>query len=323
MNSTARIPSQEAVAQFVARLLQEGRLPLDQSPLSGDAAASLGLEKADGFLALPRGWDPLAADAIRAGLAARASAWLTALEVRPTIGSTNAELVMRAQQGSITGQVCMAEVQLAGRGRRGRSWFSPLGGNLALTLGFDARRPPAELGGFSLVVGLAVLDALETFGVVGLGLKWPNDVLLNGAKLGGILIELVQRGPAHSVIVGVGLNVRLPESVRGQLDQAVTDLASTGLRLPSRSLLAARLISSIVEFEQGFVDAGFGAFAPIFDARHAYQGADVVVLQGDHSFEGRVAGVALDGGLRISCGAGERVVHGGEVSLRRRGPTRE
>lgn len=310
------MPAPEAVARFVARLLREGRVARDESPLTSEDAAALGLESMDGFLALPAAWDPLDAQAIRALLGEQARGWLTRLDVQPAVGSTNAILVQRAQEGSIAGQVCMAELQFAGRGRRGRAWFSPLGGNLALSLGFDARRAPVELGGFSLVVGLAVVDALEAAGFSGLTLKWPNDILLGGEKLGGILIELVQRAAAHSVVVGVGLNVRLPATVRGRLDQAVTDLASAGRDLPPRSLLAARLISSIVEFEHGFTETGFAPFAPVFDARHAYQGTEVVLLQGEHRIEGRVCGVALDGGLRISSPAGEHVVHGGEVSLR-------
>jgi BirA family biotin operon repressor/biotin-[acetyl-CoA-carboxylase] ligase len=310
------MPAPDAVARFVARLLRDGHIAQDESPLTSEDAAALGLESTDGLLALPAAWDPLDAHAIRTMLGEQARGWLTRMDVQPAVGSTNAILSERARQGSIAGQVCMAELQFAGRGRRGRAWFSPLGGNLALSVGFDAGRTPAELGGFSLVVGLAAIDALEAAGFLGLTLKWPNDILLGGAKLGGILIELVQRGAARSVVVGVGLNVRLPDTVRERLDQAVTDLASAGCDLPSRSLLAARLISSIVEFERGFAETGFAPFAPVFDARHAYQGADVVLLQGEHRVEGRVCGVALDGGLRISSPAGERVVHGGEVSLR-------
>src|SRR5690606_6260917 len=123
---------------------------------------------------------------------------------------------------SVDGHVCLAELQIAGRGRRGRDWFSPFGANLALTIGKRIDRPAAALGGASLVVGLAVLDALEQLGVPELALKWPNDVLLRGAKLGGILIELSAR-PQTELVVGIGLNVALPPRIRAELPQEVTD----------------------------------------------------------------------------------------------------
>jgi BirA family biotin operon repressor/biotin-[acetyl-CoA-carboxylase] ligase len=183
-------------------------------------------------------------------------------------------------------------------------------------MGFAASRPPAELGGFSLVVGLAVIDALEGCGIEGLQLKWPNDVLMGGAKLGGILIELVQTPAGGELIVGVGINVRLPETARQSLDQPVADLASAHVALPRRSVLAARLVSSIVDFDLGFAEGGFAPFVSIFDARHAYHDAEVALIQGGRISAARVLGVAADGGLRIREESGERVVHGGEVSLR-------
>jgi BirA family transcriptional regulator, biotin operon repressor / biotin---[acetyl-CoA-carboxylase] ligase len=308
--------TRDPVAAFVTGLLRHGRAPLAECPLPSEAAHLLGLVEVDGDLVLPPGWDPLEAPAIRAALGAAARRWIRRLDVYPVIGSTNVELAERATRESIAGQLCMAEVQLAGRGRRGRSWLSPLGGNLAVSLGFVASRPPAELGGFSLVVGLAVIDALEGCGIEGLQLKWPNDILMGGAKLGGILIELVQTPAGGGLIVGVGINVRLPESARQSLDQPVADLASAHVALPRRSVLAARLVSSIVDFEVGFAEGGFAPFVPIFDARHAYHDAEVALIQGARVSAARVLGVAADGGLRILDESGERVVHGGEVSLR-------
>ena len=313
------LQAQETAARFVTELLERGCAQVARCPFPLETVGSLGLRREGDWLVPPSDWDPLDARAIRDALGSLARAWLRGLEVWPAIGSTNAELVRRAHETSIDGHVCMAELQTVGRGRRGRGWFSPLGGSLALSLGFAAPRLPAELGGLSLVVGLAVVDALESAGVVGLALKWPNDILLQGAKLGGILIELSEVRGTFSLVVGVGLNVRLPEDVRRQLDQEVADLASAGAVLPSRSALASRLISSIVEFETGFAATGFEPFAAVFDRRHAYQDAAVSILQGDQCAEGRVLGVMPDGGLRIRTGEGERIVHGGEVSLRQGG----
>lgn len=308
-----------ALTDFLRVLISSGRARAADFPLGMEAADALGLRREGEALLLPRDWDPLDPTAIRAALGASAARWMTQLEIYPVIGSTNLELVERAQGGGIAGLACLAEVQIAGRGRRGRTWLSPLGGNLALSLGFEAVRPPAELGGLSLVVGLAVIDAIERCGVEGLALKWPNDILLDGAKLGGILIELVQTDRGAVVVIGVGINIQLPDPARRQLDQAVTDLAAAGNRLPGRSEIAARVISSIVDFEAGFSATGFGPFAAVFDRRHAFHDADITLLQGSQASAARVLGVAHDGGLRIHTASGATVVHGGEVSLRARG----
>lgn len=310
------VAAPSAVFRFFDVLLAHGCAPLDECPLPGAQLETLGLRVDGAQVVLPADWDPLVAADIRAGLGGAAAAWLTRLDVYPAIGSTNAELAQRARLEPIAGQVCLAEVQLAGRGRRGRSWQSPLGGNLALSLGFAPPRPVPELGALSLVVGLAVLDALEGCGVEGLALKWPNDVLLQGAKLGGILMELVSGPGAGAVVVGVGINLRLPAAARLGIEQAVADLASAVTVLPRRSHLAARLVDCIVTFARGFADSGFAPFVPAFDRRHAYQDAEVLVLQGERALQARVLGVAQDGGLRIVTGEGERTVHGGEVSLR-------
>jgi BirA family biotin operon repressor/biotin-[acetyl-CoA-carboxylase] ligase len=313
-------PAPEAIVAFVSRLLSGQSIDLAGCPIPLEFAVELGVERDQARLVLPAGWDPLREGSIRSALSGRAGAWLRRLEVWPAIGSTSAMLVERAEHESVGGHVCMAEVQFAGRGRRGRSWLSPLGGNLAITLGFEARRPAHELGGFSLVVGLGVLDALDSIGIPDLALKWPNDVLLAGAKLGGILIDLVQGPSGLALIVGVGLNVRLPAWVRAQLEQPVADLASVVSALPIRSELAARLISGIVDFEHQFTEEGFAPFARAFDSRHTYQDREVTILQGAGTLHGRVLGVAVDGGLRVLTSNGEQVVHGGEVSLRPQAP---
>jgi len=302
--------------RFIEALVSNGRVEAVHCPLPVEARAALGLREVAAWIELPTAWDPLSEPAIREALTAKAGAWLRSLQVWPVIGSTNTELVTRSHSESIEGHVCLAELQLQGRGRRGRVWLSPIGGNLALSLGFSTFRAPAELGGLSLVVGLAVIDALETLGVPGLSLKWPNDILLNGAKLGGILIELLQVEGGLALVIGLGINVRLPDGTRDRVGQEVADLASLQCRLPSRSILAARAISSIVEFQQAFERSGFGPFVSAFDQRHYYGDKDVQIVHGENTILGRVLGVALDGSLKIDAESGLREVHGGEVSLR-------
>ena len=313
----ARSAEQELLERrFIQALVSSGRVEAALCPLAVEERSALGLREGAEWIELPVGWDPLSEAEIRHGLTAKARAWLRSLEVWPVIGSTNTELVIRCHSESIEGLACLAELQLQGRGRRGRTWLSPIGGNLAVSLGFSSSRAPAELGGLSLVVGLAVIDALEFFGVPGLSLKWPNDILLDGVKLGGILIEIIQADSGLALVIGLGINVRVPGATRERVGHEIADLASLRLDLPSRSMLAARAISSLVEFQQAFEESGFGQFVSAFDDRHYYHGKDVQIVHANNTMSGRVLGVALDGSLRVDSESGLRAVHGGEVSLR-------
>ena len=316
MPGTGSPPDAAALAAAVAALTESRRVPLAGLEVDPD---SLGLASDGTHAWLPEGTTLLDGSAIGAALSSRARQWLTSLEVHRVVGSTSTLLAERHLRGSIDGHVCLAEVQLAGRGRRGRRWLSPLGGNLAVSLGFASRRPAAELGGLSLVVGLAVLDALESLGMSDLGLKWPNDLLLGDAKLAGILIELLQRGDAASFTVGIGVNVRLPDAARRAVDQAIADLGDTA-DPPDRSLLAAAVISSVVEFVAEFQSLGFEPFRDAFDARHRLHGQQATVsVPGAAAVSGRVAGVSPSGGLQLATGSGVREFHGGEISLRAAG----
>jgi BirA family transcriptional regulator, biotin operon repressor / biotin---[acetyl-CoA-carboxylase] ligase len=304
----------DSLVDFFTRLARDGGAPLAAWPPDEDLGAC-GLVVRDGRIVPMIPYDPLDAAQIRGAMSRAGREWLRELVVRPVIGSTNAELVARAQTGSIAGSVWLAEIQLQGRGRRGRTWFSPFAANLAVSIGLRVQRPASELGGASVVVGLAVLDALEQLGVSGLALKWPNDILLDGAKLGGILIEMIPAATGVQLVVGVGLNVSLPPGIRARLDQPVTDLASAGPP-PSRSRLAGKVVSAVVEFVEQFQQLGFAPFVPAFNARHWFQGRQVQIVQGDSATVGEVSGVSEHGGLLVRA-TGELIeFHGGEVSLR-------
>lgn len=297
----------------IRELARAGTLPLSEWP-DGEPLEDYGLSVRDGQVEPAGGHDPLQPARIRQHLSPQAGSWLRTLTVHPLIGSTNAELMARAAQESVAGHVCTAEVQVQGRGRRGRTWASPFGANLAVSMGLAVARPMAELGGASLVVGLAVLDALETIGTPGLALKWPNDVLRDGAKLAGILIEMA-RTPGTELVVGIGLNVTLTPALRARLPQAVADLADLPDR-PSRSDLLAGIVSSVVTFVAEFDRLGFEPFVEAFNDRHFYHGRDSRVLQGPDSVEGRVAGVSARGELILAGASGLQTFNGGEVSLR-------
>jgi BirA family biotin operon repressor/biotin-[acetyl-CoA-carboxylase] ligase len=254
-------------------------------------------------------------DSIRERLDERARAWLVELSALAHIGSTNTALMERAAAGPIAGNVLMAEVQTAGRGRRGRDWLSPFGRNLALSLGVCIDRSPSELGALSLVTGVALADALTTFGMKDVELKWPNDVLINRRKLCGILIELPRAVEPAEVVIGIGINVGALASVRPRVDQAIADVWE---QVPdaSRNALAALVISSILDYCRQFEQDGFNRIKPAYDALHQLQGDTVQLSTVNGKISGVIVGVSLEGSLMLDTESGVREFSGGEVSLR-------
>lgn len=268
----------------------------------------------------------LSAASVRDGLAPPTLAWLRDLEVRAHIDSTNTSLLARAEHGRIAGCVLAAEVQTAGRGRRGRNWLSPFGRNLAVSIGVAIARPVAEIGALSLVVGVAVRRALVEHGLTGVALKWPNDILLDGRKLAGILIELVRAAPPVEVVIGIGVNVGCASRVAERIDQSIADVAEQ-IDGPRRNALLAQILDHVVAACHGFDSAGFERFRDEWNDAHFYRGTEVVVTPADvggtgggrkpdASISGKVLDVGVDGALRIETPDGVRAFTGGEVTMR-------
>ncbi|MDE0349010.1 MAG: biotin--[acetyl-CoA-carboxylase] ligase [Gammaproteobacteria bacterium] len=287
--------------------------PADTALLRELAAAGVSTDGNRAYLA--DSVELLSAERIRAHLAPPATEWLRALELAAHIPSTNTELVRRGSSGSIDGTALLAEVQTAGRGRRGRSWRSPFARNLALSVGIRIDRGLVEVGAVSLVVGVAVADALAAVGVDGVALKWPNDVLLEGRKLSGILTELPRAVAPPELVVGIGINVGGAAIVAREVDQGVADVTE---RVPdvSRNRLAGEVIDSVFDRCRRFEREGFEPLRSAYDALHGFHGETVRVVAGTESVAGVVLGVAADGALRLRTASGERRFSGGEVSLR-------
>ena len=208
---------------------------------------------------------------------------LGSLDVHWQLDSTSSELLRQAAADPRDVLVCLAEVQTAGRGRRGRSWQMPLTGGVALSLlkRFDAGMAP--LAGLSLVAGIAVAQAIEDCGIPSVGLKWPNDIVVDARKLGGILVELGGDaiGPCHAVI-GIGLNVRIDAAAGASIGQPWTDLALlAGANVPTRNLVVARLLARLIDALDRFCIDGFAAFLDDFARRDALLDRHVRVLRGD------------------------------------------
>ena len=275
----------------------------------------LGLVVVGDRVRLPPDVELLDPSRIEQGLSDRAQGWVADLEVALAIDSTNVRMVELAQSESVAGHVLLAELQTAGRGRRGRRWFSPFARNLAVTLGVGLSSQPEVFGSISLVVGLAVADLLQGLGVRDVSLKWPNDVLIGGAKVCGILIELVKRADVYEGVIGIGINFEVAEVLRRTIEQPVTDLKEQGIEV-GRSQLAGDLISVIVRYVDEFDRRGFAPMRAAYEAIQAYRGQTCHVILGAERIEGIVLGVANDGQLCLRCAQGERLFNGGEVSLR-------
>lgn len=258
----------------------------------------------------------LDADEIRGHLGALAPRF--ALEVCANVDSTNTRLLERAARGADTGTVIGAEWQSAGRGRLGRAWHSTIGGGLVFSLLWRFGRGAGALSGLSLATGIAVARAIEALGARGIELKWPNDVLWNGHKLAGILIELQGDvlGPAAAVI-GVGVNVRLSALDRADINQPATDLGAACGAAPNRNVAFARMLTELYQTLRTFADEGFGALRAEWQRRHAYQDQRVtLVLPDGVTALGYARGVAEDGALLLETRAGIKRYHSGEITLR-------
>ncbi|MFA5941256.1 MAG: biotin--[acetyl-CoA-carboxylase] ligase [Sinimarinibacterium sp.] len=218
-------------------------------------------------------------------------------------------------------QALLAEVQSAGRGRRGRSWMSPFGAQLALSLAWSFDEIPPQLGALPLAAGVCCAQALRAHGLEAVGLKWPNDIQVGGRKLGGILLE--HRGEAGGrcrIVAGIGINLCVPALPEDQvlqpwinLDEA---LRAAGRPAVSRNALAIELLRALHGLFSAYGTTGFASWAGAWAALDVTRDRSVRVVQGDHSFEGRAGGVDADGALIVDAGGQRHLLHSGEVSVR-------
>ena len=231
------------------------------------------------------------------------------LELLMSTPSTNRLLMQRQSDIGIHGQVVFAEVQTAGRGRLGRQWQSPFAQQLALSVGWEFAGGVAALEGLSLVVGLAVADAVAALGVKGAGLKWPNDVLLDGKKLAGVLLELSgdATGPCQ-VVIGIGLNVHLD-------NRPWTSLRQAGYQV-QRNELAAALLDALAKRLKCFAEEGFASLQQDWIAHHVYQDQEVSLQGLREGQSGICRGVDVGGALLLEIAGEVKSFNGGEVSLR-------
>ena len=257
---------------------------------------------------------------IEAHLDERTGSLISRIDIHAMISSTNAYLSDIAQRLAVSGQVCLAEYQTAGKGRRGRSWVSPFGHNIYLSILWLYPDGPAAIAGLSLAMGVAVVRALRKLGVDEVGLKWPNDIYWRDRKLGGILIEVSGEsgGPCHAVI-GLGLNIYLPQSQAETIEQAWVDLRQIlgdGI-VAQRNRLVALLLNEMLPIMADFNPHALPDYVREWRGFDCMQGRAVAIFIGQQRFEGVVSGVDDQGLLLLEDGNGQvRPFASGEVSFR-------
>lgn len=237
------------------------------------------------------------------------------VDVIDACASTNAEVLARADAGAPSGTVVLTDRQTAGRGRRGRTWHSAPGDSLTFSLLWRFSPGSGAPIALSLVVGLAVAHALEGLGIAGVGLKWPNDILLGNRKLAGVLIEL-QPGDVKSAIVGIGLNLRLPSDLPDEVKSLAVSLDEAAALPPSRETVLAALLAALATIFETYDREGFRALRNAWEKRHVFQHCDVRILADDGERSGRCTGVADDGALLLDTADGCQRILVGDVSVR-------
>lgn len=272
---------------------------------------------------LARPIEPLDGVAIVAQLPADARHLLTRLLIEDQLVSSNGLLRERFQQGAGHGEICLAETQTAGRGRRGRHWVTPWGQSLILSAGWRFESGVIALEGLSLAVAVVIAQVLEVHGV-NPRLKWPNDVLIadnNGelGKLAGILVEVTgdAAGPCD-VVIGIGLNLFMSDDQREAIDQPVAVLADACPNV-KRNSLAAELMAGLLGMLSTFEKHGFQAWQAEWNSRHAFANQPIDIVQGKQRSQATAGDVDTSGNLWVSEQSGQsRRLSGGEISIRRR-----
>lgn len=267
---------------------------------------------------LTEGFELLDKARIRAQLSESSEARLQALDIFHDIDSTNDYL--KNSQSTLSGgrfSVCLAERQSAGRGRRGRRWISPYGTNLYLSLATQISEMTPGCGGLSLAVAVAVVEALQMCGVENPGLKWPNDIFYQGRKLAGILLDLSgESGGPYKVVVGVGINLRMPLSAARDIDQPWADLSQSGVSI-ERNQLAGVVVERLVRALDLFNEHGLHVFKQDWQRLDLVSGR-TVELHHEHEpvIRGVARGIDAGGALLIEHDGMTRSYHAGEVSIR-------
>ncbi|WP_168393585.1 bifunctional biotin--[acetyl-CoA-carboxylase] ligase/biotin operon repressor BirA [Erwinia amylovora] len=237
------------------------------------------------------------------------------LTVIPVIDSTN-QYLMDRMASLQSGDACVAEYQQAGRGRRGRQWFSPFGSNLYLSMYWHLEQGPAAAMGLSLVIGIVIAEALQQQGAPDIRVKWPNDIYLNDRKLAGILVELTGKtGDAAQIVIGAGINLAMRDPAQDEINQGWINLHEAGCNVDRNALSALivnKMRTALAQFEQD----GLTPLIQRWAALDNFINRPVKLLIGDREIVGIARGIDQQGGLMLEQDGVTKSWVGGEISLR-------
>lgn len=266
---------------------------------------------------LSRHIELLSRQRIEEALSSEAKLHLSELHIHQVIESTNSWLIEQAGKAAPSGLICLAEQQLAGKGRRGRNWVSPYGSNVYLSLLWRTSLSPSEIAGLSLAAGLGILRSLRGIDCPDVGMKWPNDVLCQGRKIAGLLLEISgeSAGPS-TVVIGVGINGHLGRHGLS-IDQPWTDLSSIpGMKPYSRNSLAASVIKELLNVVYCYEKSGLQSFREEWCHSDLFLGREVALHSASQKIVGTHSGIDEVGGLILDIGGKHKSFYAGEVSLR-------
>lgn len=314
MSSQLQI-EQTDVSQFCEHIFRKGEY-LPCTVAESELLQSYGFELKGSALVLPSGIERLNQDCIGRGLDECGEiSYLQRVQVNVCVGSTNQALLTESLADDISGRVVLAELQTSGRGRFGRNWISPVGRNLAISLGATLSRTPNNVGAISLVVGVAVANTIQELGIDVVKLKWPNDILLDGRKVGGILVDLVNATSPFKFIVGVGLNVGAGPVVGKVVDCPVADLLDYHAP-PIRNKLAVSITRNVYDSIRRFELDGFQSFLQRWRELDALQNNAVTISTPHETIRGIAHSVKHTGELCVELHDGRiHHVNAGDVSL--------
>lgn len=231
--------------------------------------------------------------------------------------STNKCLTDRFGLPDLHRNIVLAEHQHGGKGRRGRTWISPFARGLYLSLGWRFDMAPESLNALSLASGVALAQALSGLGMPGVSLKWPNDLVLDGKKLGGILLEARSETAAScDVVIGIGLNIRLDKEIKSGIDQPVADLADHYRELPSRNRLAGRIISGQISMLERVAAGRLGEYVVEWKNLDCLSGRQAELHMPGRVVRGHVKGVDDNGLLLLETCGSIRKFSSGELRVR-------
>ncbi|KQN51583.1 biotin--[acetyl-CoA-carboxylase] synthetase [Serratia sp. Leaf51] len=237
------------------------------------------------------------------------------VSVLPVIDSTNQYLLDRISELS-SGDACVAEYQQAGRGRRGRKWFSPFGSNLYLSMYWKLDQGPAAAMGLSLVIGIVMAEVLQRLGAEDVRVKWPNDLYLKDRKLAGILVELTGKtGDAAQLVIGAGINLKMREPVADTINQGWINLQEAGVNI-DRNELTATLLKELRAALLHFEKDGLAPFITRWRGLDNFLDRPVKLLIGDQEIHGIERGIDQQGALLLEQEGIIKPYIGGEISLR-------